>query len=295
MQYAPTRGNVSNKQNILIVSSRTDVREMATSALKYMGFEKIYGIALNRDSVFEAIEKFKIDLAIVDNNGFKIRDISQFRKPDSDSGEQGIKIILLITTKMDIRQLKEGYKVGISSVLNYPIQLSELQKSVQDAFRSIGTGEIEKSGVFKGVREIDFFSFLTDDELMKLLKMCKCRNYHKGETVFEEGDAGDRFYVIINGKIDIIKIINASKEDTLATLGKGHCFGEMAILDDSPRSASARASEDTLMFELDKKIMDGYDDVITLKLFKKLGFIFLDRLRSANKKIKELMMYGNKR
>ncbi|MBF0472687.1 MAG: cyclic nucleotide-binding domain-containing protein [Nitrospirae bacterium] len=286
---------MSNKQNILIVSNRPDVREMTSSALRYMGFDKIYGIALNRDSVYDTIEKLKIDLAIVDNNGFKIRDISQFRRSDAEGETQGIKIILLVTTKIDIRQLKEGYKVGISSMLNYPIQMNELQKAVKDAFRSIAAVEIEKSGVFKGVREIDFFSFLTDEELMKLLKMCKCRNYRAGEVVFEQGDAGDRFYVIINGQIDIIKIINDSNEETLATIGKGQCFGEMAILDDSPRSASARAGADTLMFELDKKIMDGYDDIITLKLFKKLGFIFLDRLRNADKKIKELMVFGCKR
>lgn len=284
-----------NKQSILIVSNVSNVREMTSSALRYMGFEKIYSIALNRESVYETIERLKIDLAIVDNNGFKVRDISQFRSGSGDPDEQIVKIILLVTTNIDIRQLKEGYKVGISSMLNYPFKMSELQKSVDDAFRSMAIGEIEKSGVFKGVRNIDFFSFLTDEELMKLLKMCKCRNYRKGEVIFTEGDAGDRFYVIINGQIDIIKVINASKEEILATIGTGQCFGEMAIMDDSPRSASAKASLDTLMFELDKKIMDGYDDIITLKLFKKLGFIFIDRLRSADKKIKELITFVNKK
>lgn len=285
---------MANKQNILIVSGKQDVREMTSSALKYMGFEKIYGITLNRDSVYETIEKLKIDLAIVDNNGLKLRDISQFRPVGGDPDAHAVKIILLVTTKIDIRQLKEGYKLGISSMLNYPFQINELQKSVKDAFRSVAAAEIEKSGVFKGVREIDFFSFLTDDELMRLLKMCKCRNYRKDEIVFDEGDVGDRFYVIINGEIDIIKVINKEKEEIIAKIGRGQCFGEMAILDDAPRSARAKASVDTLMFELDKKIMEGYEDIITLKLSKKLGFIFIDRLRSADKKIKELMMFVNK-
>jgi hypothetical protein len=62
----------------------------------------------------------------------------------------------------------------------------------------------------------------------------------------------------------------------------------MAVLENTTRSARARADDDALLFELDSRLMDGYDDIITLKLFKKLVYIFSDRLRNADMKIEQL-------
>lgn len=78
------------------------------------------------------------------------------------------------------------------------------------------------------------------------------RVYSEGEIIFKEGDKGDHMYVIQSGKVKIIKK-TVSGNLTIATLGSGDIFGEMALFDRLPRSATATASGDTRILTIDKK------------------------------------------
>jgi CRP/FNR family cyclic AMP-dependent transcriptional regulator len=70
----------------------------------------------------------------------------------------------------------------------------------------------------------------------------KCINeYDVGDVIFEEGSAGRELYVVLDGKIDIVKDTGATRT-TIVTLGKGEFFGEMAVIDGSSRSATAIAA-----------------------------------------------------
>jgi CRP/FNR family transcriptional regulator, cyclic AMP receptor protein len=70
----------------------------------------------------------------------------------------------------------------------------------------------------------------------------KCINeYDVADVIFEEGSTGRELYVVLEGKIDIVKITGATKT-TIVTLGKGEFFGEMAVIDGSSRSATAIAA-----------------------------------------------------
>jgi CRP/FNR family cyclic AMP-dependent transcriptional regulator len=74
--------------------------------------------------------------------------------------------------------------------------------------------------------------------------------FAKGDVVFEQGDPSDLCYQIVSGKVEIripkASMISAHKEATLESLGFGDIFGEMGIIDDSPRSAAAIAVEPTV-------------------------------------------------
>lgn len=70
-------------------------------------------------------------------------------------------------------------------------------------------------------------------------KVLERKVFYAGQKVFGEGDSGDRAYLIQDGQIEIIK-----NGVTLATLGKGELFGEMALVDDQPRMATAKALTD---------------------------------------------------
>lgn len=78
----------------------------------------------------------------------------------------------------------------------------------------------------------------------------------KGAFVFREGDGGDAAYVVDHGSIAIVKSVEGT-EMRLATVGLGGLFGEMAILDGSPRMASAQALEDTVLIVVPREAIDA--------------------------------------
>jgi CRP/FNR family transcriptional regulator len=78
------------------------------------------------------------------------------------------------------------------------------------------------------------------------------RSYQDSEVIFEEGSSGSEMYLIHSGSV----VLSAKQDDgepiTLATLQPGDFFGEMALVDNSPRSASAMAAEETQLIVLDR-------------------------------------------
>jgi CRP-like cAMP-binding protein len=85
---------------------------------------------------------------------------------------------------------------------------------------------------------------LTANELHLLARFSNEEVYNRGETIFREGDVGDRLYIVLTGSVLISKYIPGAGEETLATLKRGDFFGEMALIgNDHRRSADARAQE----------------------------------------------------
>ena len=92
---------------------------------------------------------------------------------------------------------------------------------------------------------VDLFSTLTKKELQTLAKSSQERSYSAGKTIIAQGDTGVGLYVIKSGKVRITQAQNPERaERELAILGPGDVMGEMALLDDLPRSATATAIED---------------------------------------------------
>lgn len=92
---------------------------------------------------------------------------------------------------------------------------------------------------------VDIFSTLTKKELQTLAKSSQERSYSAGKTIFSQGDTGTGLYVIKKGKIRITQAQNPDRaEQELTVLGPGDVMGEMALLDDLPRLATATAIED---------------------------------------------------
>jgi CRP-like cAMP-binding protein len=94
------------------------------------------------------------------------------------------------------------------------------------------------------------------------------RVYSNGDIIFEEGDKGDVMYVVQSGKVKISKN-SSSGNITMATLQSGDIFGEMALFDSLPRSASAIAEDDARILSIDKKKLFstiGKDPTVVLKV-----------------------------
>jgi len=135
-------------------------------------------------------------------------------------------------------------------------------------------------------KNIPLFSCLNDSELIAIEKVAVKKTFPKNTILLSEGDSTDALYVICEGKVKVTIDDNEGKELILSILGTGEYFGEMALLDDEPRSASVTTKETTQLLIISKNDFMGFfsSNPIALNLLKDL----IKRLREANKKIESL-------
>jgi len=101
---------------------------------------------------------------------------------------------------------------------------------------------------------IPVFSGISPEIFYKMEKSIKEREFSKGETIFKEGDAGNAFYIIKSGAIEILKGDPLkNRQIRLAVRGEGDFFGEMSLLEDSPRFAYAKAVQDSVVLEISRE------------------------------------------
>ena len=103
--------------------------------------------------------------------------------------------------------------------------------------------------VIETLRSVSLFEGLDDDDLGRIRDISQPLTLEAGETLFEEGEKGETFFVIIKGGIELSKS-SAKGSQKLAVLRAGQAFGEMALLNRAPRSASARAVGSTSMLTI---------------------------------------------
>jgi CRP/FNR family transcriptional regulator, cyclic AMP receptor protein len=114
------------------------------------------------------------------------------------------------------------------------------------------------------------------------------KEYPKGTVLFREGEPGKEMFVLQSGKVAISKKVR-DIEKLLATLGPGEFFGEMAIIANKPRNASATVSEDAKLLVIDPKTFEGMirgNSEIAVRMIKKLA----DRLSEADAQIESLLL-----
>ncbi len=100
--------------------------------------------------------------------------------------------------------------------------------------------------------QIPIFSSLGDEDRSNLTERIDRQSFAKGSVLFRRGEPGNALYIIVRGQIRIFASTRQGNEITLALLGAGEFFGEMALLDGQPRSANAEATEDTELHFLDR-------------------------------------------
>ncbi|MBT4308343.1 MAG: cyclic nucleotide-binding domain-containing protein [Candidatus Marinimicrobia bacterium] len=135
---------------------------------------------------------------------------------------------------------------------------------------------LEKTIILKSV---DLFNSIPAENLSRVAQITEEVEYNANEPIFAEGDYGDSLFIVVNGKVKIHK-----GEQELAMLGKGTCLGEMALLDDEPRSADATVTEDSILFKIEQ---EGFYEVMGSQSDIMEGIIKLltGRLRVANDKL----------
>jgi CRP/FNR family cyclic AMP-dependent transcriptional regulator len=136
-------------------------------------------------------------------------------------------------------------------------------------------------------RKFPLFADLDDRELAAIAAVAKPRRYAKDDVVFYADESGDVFCLIREGQVKVTMISPEGKEIILSLLGPGDFFGEMALLDDEPRSATVVATESLELMTIYRKdflqiLSENFD--ITRKVLAELS----KRLRSASSRIESL-------
>jgi len=131
------------------------------------------------------------------------------------------------------------------------------------------------------------FSSLNEDELAELSRLAIERNFKPDEFVFWEGDAPDYFYIVVEGRVKIVKYSSSGKEFIIAFFSPGEMFGEVAVFEGKPYPASAQAVADTKVLAIKKEDFLSFlatRPQVALGIINVLG----GRLRDAQSRLKDL-------
>lgn len=129
-------------------------------------------------------------------------------------------------------------------------------KFLNNVFNRLYDEEIlAKLGFLKSIR---LFEGIKKRQLIHVLESLQERTYLKGETIFTQGDIGRALFIVFSGKIALARLDKTTqKTETIAEVHPGEFFGEMALLEEMPRTATAYAMEDTKVFMLFKIKLDS--------------------------------------
>jgi signal transduction histidine kinase len=108
----------------------------------------------------------------------------------------------------------------------------------------------EARGWFPFLRRASLFKGLTDEDIRLVAASCAEEERGSGDVIFVEGSTADRFYIVMDGRVEVWKNYYDPKPDLLAVHGSGRFFGEMALIDELPRSATVVAKERTRLLYL---------------------------------------------
>lgn len=139
------------------------------------------------------------------------------------------------------------------------------------------------------LRNVPLFSVLPENQLALLTGVVSRKSFPRATTIIAAGDVTESLYVVISGRMKVMMSDDEGREVILAILGTGEYFGEMGLVDDSPRSASVVALEACELLTLSKRdFKNCLNDNFEMAMTVMRGLV--KRLREADKKIGSLAL-----
>jgi HD-GYP domain-containing protein (c-di-GMP phosphodiesterase class II) len=154
-------------------------------------------------------------------------------------------------------------------------------------------GFVTEHTSIKTLRTISFFSNMTDSDLNRIAGIMAEKHYETGAVIIEEKTEAERFFIILQGKIEISKRFEGGDKAVLSIQSDGDFFGEMAILDEGRRSATVSALEPTDVLEIHKDDFDALlykAPVLAYRILRELS----SRLRETGALLISLLTEKNK-
>lgn len=139
--------------------------------------------------------------------------------------------------------------------------------------------------------ELPIFEGMGRRRLKTVSRLLHTRSYAAGETVFNETEPGAGLYIIIEGRITVTKDLSGAEPMVLAEFVSGNFFGELALIDEIPRTATATALESSTLLAFPKPDLDRLIDrqpQTAVIILKNLSRLVAQRLIEANRNFERL-------
>jgi len=137
---------------------------------------------------------------------------------------------------------EKRYKMGLNMAADLSLAFDYLEKPEQD----IGVQE-----KFNAIQQLDFFNDFPESEIWEIIRACIWQEFEPGNEIIVEGDIDDSFYIISGGSVDVLK-----GNTIIGSLNKGDCFGEMAYLSKTERTATIQARDYVSLMKINATLID---------------------------------------
>lgn len=143
----------------------------------------------------------------------------------------------------------------------------------------------KEEGLEEFLKNTEIFSSLSRSEISRILPFLHFRTYRKGETVFKEGEPGVGLYIVRKGRVKLVRKVEEGSGMELAEVLPGEFFGEVAVIEGGPRTASAIVEEDAEMVSFLRVDLDEVLKIYPstgIKIVMKIAEILARRLRETD-------------
>ena len=149
------------------------------------------------------------------------------------------------------------------------------------------------SAIIDFLIDIPMFDNLTTDELKIVARFMNFMDFKPGEVIFKEGESGDFVCFVVDGFLHVLKKNETGQSVKIAELNNGRSIGEMAVIDDFPRSATVKARKDTTLVILTRhgfnQILEKHSG-IGVKILKAIARLLSMNLRKTSSRLADYML-----
>lgn len=237
-------------------------------------------------SAVDHLKDNPVNLLIIDEEATE-KDVFEVIKQVRDQPAAAKTRIMLFADEITQEMKTKGAEVGVAAYLSRPYNTAGLEATLKAAMKPAGpapgsAAAQHRQDFLDRLRTLSLFQRFSNEELARLMKICKAYRVGPGTHVFREGEEGHSLFVLVAGQVNIVKE-NAGQQQVLVSMNPGDVFGEMAIVDAEPRFAAAVAANDCSVIEISASIVNNNDDVISLKLVRAIAILLVKKLRLLSK------------
>ena len=185
------------------------------------------------------------------------------------------KVLKKIVNKALAKELDQRYQ----SCMEFAYDLGVVARHLK-----IARKEAQVEDTVDYVCNLSFFENFNTEQVKEILTASSVLKVSKGSVIVTEGEIDDSLYIILSGKIDVLK--NKTK---INVIDRGQCFGEMAYLSGHPRTATLKANTDCILMKISATLMDRVSKSLQLLFMKSFAITLVNRISKNNEFIMSLM------